>query len=146
MIDSSQVYKVCKQEDSSFTFEKVNKAINKLFPDGKSGQFSQDQIGELLKELNLQKQSSAVQNNEKTQSSLKKENSSGNLRIISGATESSQHSIDNDEVEQFVKHINSVISDDKMLSKRYPISSAHFFQECQDGLLLRYASSLPYHL
>lgn len=135
MIDSSQVYKICKQKDLSFTFEKVNGAMNKLFPDGKSGQLSEEQVEALIEELNAQK-------NDKPMPTikdpiLKKESSSGNLRIISGATESSQHSIDEDEVEQYVKHINSVISDDRLLSFRYPIKNDLLFQECQDGLLLR---------
>lgn len=139
MIDSSQVYKICKQKDPSFAFEKVNSAINKLFPGGKSGQLSQEQLDELLNELQSQKKhENAVPAFREPNAVLKKETSSGNLRIISGATESSQHSIDEDEVQQYVKHINSVISDDRVLSARYPIKNELLFQECQDGLLLRF--------
>lgn len=71
--------------------------------------------------------------------SLKKENSIGNMRItrIGGATESSQHSFDEDELEQFVHHINIRIQHDKFLGKRFPIEPKNFFEECSDGLILR---------
>lgn len=57
---------------------------------------------------------------------------------LAGATESSQHSIDEEELEQFVLHINQVLKDDADIGSRAPIDarSHQLFQVCQDGLVL----------
>lgn len=57
---------------------------------------------------------------------------------LGGATDSTQHSINEDEKEQFVTHINHVLAHDKDISSRLPIATEtnQIFQECKDGLLL----------
>lgn len=57
---------------------------------------------------------------------------------IAGATQSSQHSIDEEELEQFVLHINQVLKQDADISDRANIDphSHQLFQACQDGLVL----------
>jgi plastin-1 len=57
---------------------------------------------------------------------------------IAGATGSSQHSIDEEELEQFVLHINQVLRDDSDIGNRASIDpkTHQLFQECQDGLVL----------
>lgn len=55
---------------------------------------------------------------------------------MGGATESSQHSIDEEELEQFVLHINQVLQGDPDLGNRVPLKPAQLFAACQDGLVL----------
>lgn len=57
---------------------------------------------------------------------------------LAGATESSQHSIDDEELEHFVLHINQVLKHDSEMAVRAPIDpqSHQLFQECKDGLIL----------
>lgn len=55
---------------------------------------------------------------------------------IGGATESSQHSIDEEELEQFVLHINQVIESDSDIGNRAPLKPNQLFTACQDGLVL----------
>lgn len=74
---------------------------------------------------------------------LKEASSSSSPRLakitrLGGATESSQHTINEEEKEQFVHHINSCLATDPDLSHRFPIDgqSHQIFSECEDGLLL----------
>ena len=55
---------------------------------------------------------------------------------LMGATESSSHSLDQDELEQFAAHLNGIARKDKDLSGRDNIDVDNFFASCQDGLLL----------
>jgi hypothetical protein len=64
------------------------------------------------------------------------ENLSGS-KVSRQVTGSIVHSIDQDEVEGFVTHINEVMKDDPDLTKRIPIETANLFDESKDGLLLR---------
>lgn len=55
---------------------------------------------------------------------------------ISGATESSSHSLDQEELAQFAVHLNGITQRDKDLKGRPIVSVDNFFESCQDGLLL----------
>ena len=55
---------------------------------------------------------------------------------IAGATGSSQHSIDEEELEQFALHINQVLHSDSDIGHRMPIEATKLFGACQDGLVL----------
>lgn len=55
---------------------------------------------------------------------------------INGATESSSHTLDDEELEQFAAHLQSVSASDKALSTRPAVTADSFFESCQDGLLL----------
>ena len=55
---------------------------------------------------------------------------------ISGATESSSHSIDPEELAQFAVHLNGISQRDKDLKGRPGVNVDNFFESCQDGLLL----------
>lgn len=55
---------------------------------------------------------------------------------ISGATESSSHSLDQEELDQFALHLNEICKHDKDLKQREEINSDNFFDSCQDGLVL----------
>lgn len=55
---------------------------------------------------------------------------------LTGATESSSHSIDQEELEQFALHLNGISQRDKDLKGREAVTSENFFTSCQDGLLL----------
>jgi hypothetical protein len=137
MVDKGDIYKICKKKDSSLTFENVNNLLQSLFPE-KSGLLTKEQVNELLENISKEK------NELPKEIGLKKKHSENNLKLTktSGATESSQHSIDDDEINQYVNRVNSLISEDKLLSKRYPIKFESFFQECGDGLILRYRDLL----
>jgi hypothetical protein len=133
MIDKSNVYKICKDRNGSFSFEKVNALVQRLFPETKSGQLTKEHVKELLSHLDNNK-------NEITDEGwLKKKHSEGNLKLtkLSGATDSSQHSIEDEELIQYVNRINSLILEDKLLRGRHPIRIENFFQECGDGIILR---------
>lgn len=77
---------------------------------------------------------------------LKKESSGTNLRRIAGSTDSTQHSIDQEELQQFVHRINATIQNDRILSRFYPVRIDDFFDKCKDGLIIRYTPSLIYLL
>ena len=67
-----------------------------------------------------------------------KHKSSTNLagkKIIGGATEASAHTINEDEKEEFINHINSVLCTDSDIGKRFPIDpkSMQLFDECKGG-------------
>ncbi|KAI9021179.1 calponin homology domain-containing protein, partial [Hyaloraphidium curvatum] len=57
---------------------------------------------------------------------------------IGGSTETSQHTFNEDEKEQFVEHINAALGGDKDLGKRIPIepTTMQIFDEVKDGLVL----------
>ena len=132
LIDKSNVYRICKERIGPLSFEKINALVQSLFPETKSGQLTKGQIKELLD--NLKNDKSELQSE-----SWPKKQSESNLKLtkLSGATESSQHSIDYDELSQYANRINSLISEDKLLSNRFPINVENFFHECGDGLILR---------
>lgn len=58
------------------------------------------------------------------------------LTRISGATESSSHSIDQEELAQFAVHLNGISQRDKDLKGRPSVNVENFFESCQDGILL----------
>ena len=62
----------------------------------------------------------------------------GQKIVLKGSTDSTIHSINEDEKEQFVVHINSVLTSDKQIGHRFPINpnSMAIFDQCKDGLLL----------
>lgn len=55
---------------------------------------------------------------------------------ISGATESSSHSIDHEELAQFAVHLNGITQRDKDLKGRPAVCVDNFFESCEDGILL----------
>lgn len=62
-----------------------------------------------------------------------------------GAHDSTQHTFDEEEYQQFVLHINSALKEDKDVAHFLPINSQDFselFNKCQDGLILRYSSNM----
>jgi len=61
-------------------------------------------------------------------------------KISRTVTGSIVHSVDQDEVEQFVAHINEVMKGDVDMGKRLPLDEKNenaLFEESRDGLLLR---------
>lgn len=61
------------------------------------------------------------------------------LFTISGADDSTQHSINEDELEQFSLHINQVLQDDRDLVGKLPLDTRSFtdlFEKSKDGWLL----------
>jgi plastin-1 len=58
--------------------------------------------------------------------------------VLHGHMENTLHTINEDEKESFVVHVNQALGNDKDLKKRFPIdkSSMQLFTECRDGLLL----------
>ncbi|KAI9141258.1 calponin homology domain-containing protein [Paraphysoderma sedebokerense] len=58
--------------------------------------------------------------------------------IIKGVNQNTTHTINEDEKEQFVEHINSTLKSDKQIGSRFPINvkTMQIFEECKDGLLL----------
>lgn len=58
--------------------------------------------------------------------------------ILHGHSENVLHTIDADEKESFIQHINQELANDKHLQKRIPIDKAsmQLFSECKDGLIL----------
>lgn len=57
---------------------------------------------------------------------------------LHGHSENTTHTINEDEKESFVQHINQQLAGDKDLKGRIPVNSTsmQIFQECQDGLIL----------
>ena len=68
--------------------------------------------------------------------SVLNQSSGKKLTRLTGATESSSHSIDQEELEQFALHLNGILQREKDLKGREAVSSENFFSSCQDGLLL----------
>ena len=68
--------------------------------------------------------------------SVLNQSSGKKLTRISGATESSSHSIDQEELAQFAVHLNGITQRDKDLKGRPVVNVDNFFESCQDGLLL----------
>ena len=68
--------------------------------------------------------------------SVLNQSSGKKLTRITGATESSSHSIDQEELEQFALHLNEISQRDKDLKGREAVTYENFFASCQDGLLL----------
>jgi plastin-1 len=68
--------------------------------------------------------------------SVLNQSSGKKLTRLTGATESSSHSIDQEELEQFALHLNEILQRDKDLKGREAVTSENFFVSCQDGLLL----------
>ena len=67
--------------------------------------------------------------------------STGKLFKLGGATDATQHSINEDEHEAFTTHINQTLRNDEDLKSRLPIDVDNFnalYEACSDGLLLRY--------
>ncbi|KAI4738379.1 fimbrin [Aureobasidium sp. EXF-12298] len=65
--------------------------------------------------------------------------STGGGRIhVGGATSSSQHTINEDEREEFTRHINAVLAGDADIGNKLPFPTDTFemFDECKDGLVL----------
>ncbi|KAG9926992.1 fimbrin, partial [Aureobasidium melanogenum] len=65
--------------------------------------------------------------------------STGGGRIhVGGATASSQHTINEDEREEFTRHINAVLAGDADIGDKLPFPTDTFemFDECKDGLVL----------
>lgn len=62
----------------------------------------------------------------------------GEKTILHGHSENVLHTINEDEKESFVLHINQELANDKHLQKRIPIdkTSMQLFSECKDGLIL----------
>ncbi|KAL7752347.1 fimbrin [Sorochytrium milnesiophthora] len=58
--------------------------------------------------------------------------------LIKGANQNTTHTINEEEKEQFVQHINSALATDPEIGNRFPINkdTMQIFEECQDGLLL----------
>ena len=81
----------------------------------------------------------AVVNGIRMSKRVGKEQDAGKKTVtLGGATETSQHTFNEDEKEQFVEHINAALGDDKVLAKRMPIESTtmQVFDEVKDGLVL----------
>ncbi|EGW30618.1 uncharacterized protein SPAPADRAFT_63448 [Spathaspora passalidarum NRRL Y-27907] len=64
--------------------------------------------------------------------------SSKNKTFITGKSEGTTHTINDDERIEFTRHINSVLAGDADIGKRLPIDPNTFqiFDECRDGLVL----------
>ena len=62
----------------------------------------------------------------------------GDKIILHGHSENVLHTINEDEKESFIMHINQELVDDKHLKRRIPIdkSNMQLFSECKDGLIL----------
>lgn len=69
---------------------------------------------------------------------LKSTPSCKQLKVIGGATESSQHSFDDEEKEQFVFYINQALSNERTIQERIPINSegSELFEQTKDGIIL----------
>eukprot|EP00917_Polyrhabdina_sp_WS-2016_P009934 GHVP01021800.1.p1 GENE.GHVP01021800.1~~GHVP01021800.1.p1 ORF type:complete len:525 (-),score=117.80 GHVP01021800.1:48-1622(-) len=61
-----------------------------------------------------------------------------NLTMLSGATQSSQHSFDQEEKAQYVLHLNDVLFHDTLIADKMPIDPTNddLFHKIQDGLIL----------
>ncbi|RLV89115.1 Fimbrin [Spathaspora sp. JA1] len=64
--------------------------------------------------------------------------SSKNKTFLTGKSEGTTHTIDDDERIEFTRHINSVLAGDEDIGNRLPIDPNTFqiFDECKDGLVL----------
>lgn len=69
---------------------------------------------------------------------LKPTASSKILKVLSGATESSQHSFDDEEKAQFVVYINQTLANEESIKRRIPINpnGSDIFEQTKDGIIL----------
>ena len=69
---------------------------------------------------------------------LKATSSCKQLKVLEGATESSHHSFDDEEKEQFVFYINNALREDSSVEKRIPIAAEGnaLFEQTRDGIIL----------
>lgn len=126
-IDSHELFKACKACGETVTFDQVTKQLRSLDTD-KSGQI---EFAEFL---------TFIANNRDVESNPvgKVLGRTGKIISVGGATDATQHSINEDEQEQFTDHINDAFKNDPHLKARLPIDgkSMELYRECQDGILL----------
>lgn len=126
-IDSHELFKACKACGETVSFDQVTTQLRSIDTD-KSGQI---EFAEFLTFV------SNMRNDGGTPVG-KILGKTGKIISVGGATDATQHSINEDEQEQFVDHINDAFKNDPHLKARLPINgqSMELYKECEDGLLL----------
>lgn len=145
-IDASDFLRLCKRiEGASNRPDMINVAQRVLdgsqkYPGNHSGYGTLKdfiRVAEYVKTGNFEElspeTSGAVADSPKVRRSSAKQ-----ITRFAGATGSSQHSMEDEELAQYVIHINEALSGDPILSERLPLdpNSHELFPNCADGLLL----------
>jgi plastin-1 len=155
-IDAAQLPRLCKNtEGKPVPYETLQAALAEIKPASKGELTKEEFIGLVAvlrgkrvdagEPLQVRKMVAPVQERvvDGSATTVKKatqvqENSKDGKRItrLNGATESSSHTIDHEELEQFALHLNGIATGDVYLKTRSPVNADNFFESCQDGLLL----------
>jgi len=129
-VDSRELIKLCRQVGENIKYDESIKLINAVDTD-KSGTVEFHEFLTIIKkirEMNLKGGSLSNPDLSRSQGKI----------VLGGATDSTTHTINEEEKEQFVFHINSVLKNDKDIGSRFPIDGKNMsiFEQCKDGLIL----------
>ncbi|RKP19934.1 fimbrin [Rozella allomycis CSF55] len=128
-IDARELIKVYKQLGENVSFDEVRRQIQEVDTD-KSGTIEFDEFLQLIDKMKL-----GVSDEKGVAKAVSQV---GKITTFGGATSSTQHSINEDEQEQFASHINQVLKNDKDVGGKLPIDthSMAIYEACKDGLVL----------
>ncbi|EPZ33975.1 Actinin-type, actin-binding domain-containing protein [Rozella allomycis CSF55] len=128
-IDARELIKVYKQLGENVSFDEVRRQIQEVDTD-KSGTIEFDEFLQLIEKMKL-----GVSDEKGVAKAVSQV---GKITTFGGATSSTQHSINEDEQEQFASHINQVLKNDKDVGGKLPIDthSMAIYEACKDGLVL----------
>lgn len=119
------------------SFDEVLKALREVDENNKSGTVDLEQYLHVFVFLYLMLFFVQIVANVRKTGAVCRKPSAKIIRTT-GATDSTQHSINQEEKEQFTHHINQVLKIDKDIGSRFPIDPCtnDIFAACKDGLLL----------
>lgn len=117
-VDIDQLVQLCKKHQQS-SYDDIMAIVRKV--SNNSGTCTFDQFVTIMTHLKT-----------------KEKRRTSKLTTLGGATDSTQHSVDEEEKAQFTFHINKSLANDEFMKKRLPIdiNSDQLFEECKDGILL----------
>lgn len=130
-------------ESGEFSYDDVRNALKTVDVDA-SGRVELDDYVALVAKLREPKQAPPAVPAKAAGLSPSSGGSSGGHRrsssriIVSGSTEGTTHTINEEERTEFTRHINSVLAGDPDIGDRlpFPTDSFQIFDECRDGLVL----------
>lgn len=131
-LDKNEVIKAVAASGRA-TYDEIREAVRENIVDS-SGRIELDEYVELVAKIKEGKGS-----NLSARHAPPSPGRANTARIVVGGTASgTQHTINQEEREEFTRHINSVLSGDSDIGNRlpFPTDSFQVFDECRDGLVL----------
>ncbi|KAI3650716.1 hypothetical protein MP228_004197 [Amoeboaphelidium protococcarum] len=130
-IDKSELHKVCQELGEAISTEDLSKKIAEV-DQNNNNTVEFDEFLQVIAKIRERRVGS-----DKGFGALYQKQA--RLVKMGGATEASAHSINEDEHEQFVLHINAALKNDADVQNKLPINPVEFgdlYEKCKDGLVL----------